>query len=79
MAWHKFILAILHGASSYRAEDLPHVYTYLSISDVIAFLANALQRMFLVSDTYTRLSTTVNVMSAICLFGEEQLLRVCFL
>ena len=37
----------------------------------IAFLAIAVQRMFLVSDTYTRLSTAVDIMSIICLFGED--------
>ena len=79
MAWHKFILTILHGATSYRAYILPRVYAYLSTSVLIAFLAIALQRMFLVSDTYTRLSTAVNIMSIIYLFDEKQVLRVCFL
>ena len=35
------------------------MYTYQSTSVLIAFLAIAVQRMLLVSDTYTRLSTTV--------------------
>ena len=71
MAWHKFILTILHGATSYRAYVLPRVYAYLSTSVLIAFLAIAIQRMFLVSDTDTRLSTAVNAMSVIYLCGEE--------
>ena len=50
----KFILTILH-----RAYFLPRVYAYLSTSVLIAFLAIAVQRMFLVSDTYTRLSATI--------------------
>ena len=76
---HKFILTILYGTTSYRAWLLLRVYTYLSTSVLIAFLAIALQRMFLVSDTYTRLSTAINVMSIIYLFDEKQVLRVCFL
>ena len=64
---------------SYRAWFLPQVYTYLSTSVLIAFLAIAAQRMFLVSDTYTRLSTAVNIMSIVYLFDEKQVLRVCFL
>ena len=79
MALHKFILAILHRETSYRAQFLPRVFTYLSTSVLIAFLAIAVQRMFLVSDTYTRLSTAVNIMSIIYLFDEKQVLRVCFL
>ena len=60
-----------HLIESYLAKFLPRVDTYLSTSVLIEFLAIALQRMFLVSDTYTRLSTTVNVMSVIYLCGEE--------
>ena len=62
-----------HLIESYGAYVLPRVYV------LIAFLAIAVQRMFLVSDTYTRLSTAVNIMSIIYLFDEKQVLRVCFL
>ena len=60
-------------------QILARVHTYQSTSVLIAFLAIALQRMFLVSDTYTRLFTAVNIMSIIYLFDEKQVLRVCFL
>ena len=58
---------------------LPRVYTYQSTSALIASPAIALQRMFLVSDTYTHLSTAVNIMPLIYLFREEKVLRVCLL
>ena len=72
-------LDVLIHTVSYNAYFLPRVYTYLSTSVLIAFLANALQLMLLISDTYTRLSTAVNIMSIIYLFDEKQVLRVCFL
>ena len=60
-------------------QFLPRVYTYQSTSALIAFLAIALQRMFLALDAYTRLSTAINIMSIVYLFDEKQVLRVCFL
>ena len=60
-------------------QFLARVHTYQSTSALIVFLAIAVQRMFLVSDTYTRLSTAVNIVSILYLFDEKQVLRVCFL
>ena len=75
--------ARLSGASRYiftiATGSESNVYAYLSNSAPIAPPANAHQWMFLVSDTYTRLSTAVNIMSVIYLFDEKQVLRVCFL
>ena len=68
-----------HLIESYLAKFLPCVDTYLSTSILIALPAEAVQRMLSVSDTYTHLSTTVNVISIISLFSEEQVLRACFL
>ena len=71
--WHRFILAVLHGPP----HTAPSFYPVCTHTCLIQFSShswlNALPRMFLVSDTYTRLPTTENVMSVIhvCLFSEN--------